>query len=64
MGEIVAAADDFSTGRLTRKEKQVSVVDEILNDQKTKDYMKRRNAEVQEKRNNITRRGIKKKTRK
>ncbi|KAJ3359033.1 hypothetical protein HDU91_005026 [Kappamyces sp. JEL0680] len=59
MGEIVAAADDFSTGRLTRKERQVTIVDELLNDQKARAYMKRRMAEVHAKRSNVTRGGTK-----
>jgi Fcf2 pre-rRNA processing len=57
MGEIIGGDDDFKRDQMTRKQKQLSIVDELLNDQKSREYMKRKVGEVQERGRNKTRNG-------
>lgn len=61
MGEIIGGDDDFGKDKMTRKQKQLSIVDELLNDQKSREYMKRKVNEVQERGRNKTRNGYMKK---
>ncbi|EGF77624.1 hypothetical protein BATDEDRAFT_13703 [Batrachochytrium dendrobatidis JAM81] len=54
-GTIIEGPTEFYSSRLTNKERKQTIVDELLSDAKTKAYMKRRTAEVHEKKNNFTR---------
>ncbi|KAJ3275421.1 hypothetical protein HDV01_000713 [Terramyces sp. JEL0728] len=60
MGTIVGDSSDYRD-RLTRKERKQTIVEELLSDTKTRDYMKRKVKEVEDKRNFVTRKGWKKK---
>ncbi|KAJ3309335.1 hypothetical protein HDV04_006224 [Boothiomyces sp. JEL0838] len=60
MGTVVGDSTDYRD-RLTRKERKQTIVEELLNDTKTRDYMKRKVMEVEAKRNFVTRKGWKKK---
>lgn len=58
VGRIIGAADE------SRRVKKLSIAQELLQDEKTKTYMKRRVGEVAAKSNNVTRKGFKKRARK
>ena len=56
IGTVVGGSDE----RQSIKKKQ-TIVDELLSDMKTRQYLKKRTFEVDKKRNNVTRKGYKKK---
>jgi hypothetical protein len=47
VGTVIEGPDEFTTQRLTRKERKQSLVGEILADKTIKDYTKRKYAEIQ-----------------
>ena len=47
MGTIIEGPTEFHSGRLTRKERKSSMVDEVLADAEIKQYTKRRYLEIQ-----------------
>ncbi|KAH6577054.1 hypothetical protein BASA62_001052 [Batrachochytrium salamandrivorans] len=55
-GTIIEGPTEFYSSRLTIKERKQTIVDELLTDAKTKAYMKRKTLEINEKKNNFTRR--------
>jgi hypothetical protein len=48
VGTVVEGATEFKSSRLTKKERKTSFVDEILSDQKTRNYTKRVFMDIQE----------------
>ncbi|KAL2918353.1 dTDP-fucopyranose mutase [Polyrhizophydium stewartii] len=66
IGTIVEVPTDFYSGRLTKRERKQTIVEELLTDAKAKAFMKRKTSEIREKSNNFTRRkeGVFKKKRK
>lgn len=63
IGRIISSGQD-SLGKLTRKEKGNSIVEELLQDQKTKTYLRKKELEIAAKRNFVTRKGFKRKNKK
>ncbi len=57
MGTITSEAADFYQGRLTHKEKQSTIVEELLVDQERKQYFKKKYLELQAKRSRFTTKG-------
>eukprot|EP01033_Poteriospumella_lacustris_P008449 gene8449-6108_t len=52
VGTVIEGATEFKTSRLTKKERKTSFVDEILSDNKTKNYTRRVFMDIQEARGN------------
>jgi hypothetical protein len=59
MGTVVATKEEHRN-RLTRKEKGNTIVEELLENNEIKTYLKRKEVEISAKRNFITRKGFKK----
>ncbi|KND02824.1 uncharacterized protein SPPG_01905 [Spizellomyces punctatus DAOM BR117] len=59
IGTIVQGPTEFFSSRLTRKERRDNIVDELLADNQAKSYYKRKFLEIQEQKNNFTRKGFK-----
>ncbi|KAJ3137655.1 hypothetical protein HK100_000499 [Physocladia obscura] len=61
MGTIVAGAADFYGGRVSKRDRKDGFVDEVLNDSKTKAYLKRKWGEIQEQKSTFARHATTKK---
>lgn len=48
IGRVVEGNTDFFSSRMTRKERQETIVDELLQDAQTKSYLKRKADEINE----------------
>ena len=48
VGTVIEGPEEFTTQRLTRKERERTLVGEILADSQIKDYTKRKYAEIQQ----------------
>ncbi|KAI9205898.1 Fcf2 pre-rRNA processing-domain-containing protein [Polychytrium aggregatum] len=64
VGTVIAGAADFYSGRLARKERHESITGEIMADLDKKKYFKRKFLEIQEKKQEGTRKAYKKKVQK
>ncbi|KAJ3330933.1 hypothetical protein HDU76_004481 [Blyttiomyces sp. JEL0837] len=64
IGTVVEGAADYYNGRLTKRERKNGIVEELLSDEKTKKYLKRKFGEVQERQEGNRRRPTVKKGRK
>ena len=51
MGRIIEGPTDFFSGRIKKKDRKETIVQELLADQKSRDYFKRKFNEIQEKSN-------------
>lgn len=49
MGTIIESPTEFFSARIKKKDRKETIVDELLEDQKTREYFKRRYNEIQEK---------------
>jgi hypothetical protein len=49
MGTIVESPTEFFSARIKKKDRKETIVEELLADQKTRDYFKRRYNEIQDK---------------
>ena len=56
MGTIVESKADFYSGRMTRKERQGTLVESLLEDHEKKQYLKRKFMAIQEKKKSTARR--------
>jgi hypothetical protein len=52
IGTVIEGPGEYNSGRLTRKERKQTIVEEILGDQKIKDYTKRKYMEIQQEKSN------------
>ncbi|KAJ3286272.1 hypothetical protein HK104_009120 [Borealophlyctis nickersoniae] len=56
-GTIVAGATDFQNGRLTRKERKQTIVEELLSDQASRTYFKKKSEDIRDAKARFTRKG-------